>query len=133
MEAALLYLPNDGTEWSSLIENTATLSKADKARYFLKTPALLAIWTIELRGIEYCLGIKNWYFRLIQVAYGPYVSGEGARLGEHGRLTDLWHRDSLADALIYENQFGHSLPSLASLTNRNANGERLERGENNKH
>lgn len=134
MEAALLYLPTDGTEWDPLIENTATFSKADPAREdFMKTPALLAIWTIEPRGLEYCLSVKNWYFRLIQVAYGPYVSGYGACLGEHARLADRWYRGSLADALIYENWFGHTLPGLPSITDRNAKREGLQHGENNEH
>lgn len=134
MEAALLYLPNDGTEWGPLIEKTVTFTKADKSRECLgETPAMLAMWTIELRGLEYCLSIKNWYFRLIQVAYEPYVSGDAARLGEHGRLTANWHRDSLADALIHENQFGRPLPGRPSLTSRNATMGGLQDGENNEH
>lgn len=136
MESALLYLPNDGTEWGPQIENTAIFSKNDRNKHqILEYPALMALWTIELRGFDYCLGIKNWYFRLINVAYDPFIVDQFSfRLGEHSRLCDQWTKyNSLAGELIYENHFGSPRPGLPSLTERHANNGGLPHGENNEH
>lgn len=92
MDAATLYLPEDGTDWPKQIDAAIRIlikKQENGCCYFPPdNPACLAIMAMESMGADYCRDRTNWYLRLIDKAVlsarGEFASPDPeCRLGEY--------------------------------------------------
>ena len=120
MDAATLYLPEDGTDWPKQIDVAIRMliKKQEKSWHLFPpdNPACLAILAMESMGADYCRPLTNWYLRLIEKAwvsaFGEYcpVSAEG-RLGAYNLMVEgLFEKNPRSFEVIYEREFGAPAP-----------------------
>jgi len=118
MDAATLYLPEDGTDWKTQINEAITLlyeSRLGAQNMPTNNPVCLAALAMESMGADYCRDKTTWYLRLIDKAI---LSGRGefaptdpeGRLGEYVRVAEhVFGGNPRAAEVIFERQ--HNTPA----------------------
>lgn len=119
MDAATLYLPEDGTDWPKQISAVTALlhQKSDWSAYAMPTenPVCLATLAMESMGADYCRDRTTWYLRLIDKAMlsarGEFAPNDPeVRLGDYVRIAEhVFGGNPRAAEVIFERY--HDLPA----------------------
>lgn len=124
MDAATLYLPDDGTDWPKHVEAAITMlcNANERSRECSPTesPAYLAIVAMDLMGLDYCRQHERWYLRLVdkahRTAFYNQTDDAALRLADYARQYEhVSRRESYADEVITERWLRELKESLARI------------------